>query len=121
MAWSLAKPSLAFAIALAAWTSSPAGLRAQSIADPCEVKSGVTLDARIAACSARIESLSETPASRAEAFFQRGNAHYERKEWDQAIADLDDAITLAPGTASFHSARGRPVSRLTSPRCRRRG
>jgi Tfp pilus assembly protein PilF len=42
----------------------------------------------------------------AAAFLQRGNAYFEKGDWDKAIAEYDQAIQLWPGFADAYSNRG---------------
>src|SRR5215468_3408886 len=53
-------------------------------------------DQSIAACARVIADDSETAANRAVAYKNRGNAYYNKKDYDRAIADYSEAIKLDP-------------------------
>jgi tetratricopeptide (TPR) repeat protein len=61
--------------------------------DICFRESG---DAAIAACNRVIDSKGSTLKSRADAYNNRGQEWYGKKDYDRAIADFDSAINLNP-------------------------
>src|SRR4051794_32316554 len=71
------------------------------------VGASTTPDGRVAACSAVIDSKTETGKRLAGAYCNRGEALTEKGEFDRALADLDEAIRLDPDYACPHSNRGR--------------
>jgi clan AA aspartic protease (TIGR02281 family) len=61
-------------------------------------------DQSIAACARVIADDSETAANRAAAYKNRGNAYYNKKDYDGAIADYNEAIRLDPNQAlTYHT------------------
>jgi tetratricopeptide (TPR) repeat protein len=56
----------------------------------------VPVQQKISACTAIIESGQEMPQHRAVAFGRRGLALFEKKDYDRAIADFDQSLTLNP-------------------------
>jgi tetratricopeptide (TPR) repeat protein len=56
----------------------------------------VPVGQKLSACTAVIESSQETRQHRAVAFGRRGLALFAKKDYDQAIADYDQALTLNP-------------------------
>ena len=80
---------------------------AQSPQDQCAGKDGVPPDQRIAACSTVIDNGNAAPRERADAFLNRANASYAKRDYDGAIVDYGAAIGLDPDNAAFHAARGR--------------
>jgi tetratricopeptide (TPR) repeat protein len=48
----------------------------------------------------------------AEFYFERGKARYEAKEYEAALADLSEAVTLYPTGLTYHYGRGRTYYRL---------
>ena len=61
---------------------------------------------RISACSAVIADKTATPETRAAAYRIRGTARADAGAVDQALADLTEAIRLAPGDVHAISTRG---------------
>jgi len=64
------------------------------------------LDQRTSACSAIIESGSETPENLARAYGNRGVAYDNKGEYDRAGRDYDESVRLDPTSASGHRFRG---------------
>ena len=58
--------------------------------------SGATPDSIIPACTAVITDGTGGPSVLASAYYNRGNAHYDQKDYALAIADYDHAILLKP-------------------------
>ena len=63
-------------------------------------------DLAINGCTAVIQSGKESPRNLAIAFYDRGVALAERKDFDRAIADYTQAIQLSPGYALAYAGRG---------------
>lgn len=72
----------------------------------CNRVADVSLDERIASCSAVIEASAQTPRTRAIALNNRGNAYYRKSDYDRAIADYDQSIKVLPGYARALNNRG---------------
>jgi tetratricopeptide (TPR) repeat protein len=53
-------------------------------------------DLRIAACGTIIASGKETTRNQAGAYYNRGNAYRDQRQYDRAIADFDQSIALNP-------------------------
>src|SRR5262244_419059 len=63
-------------------------------------------DLQISGCTTIIRSGRESNKNLAIAFNNRGNAYYDKKEHDRAIADYDQAIKLDPNYARAFYNRG---------------
>jgi tetratricopeptide (TPR) repeat protein len=62
--------------------------------------------AKIAACTARIQSGEEDKHDSARAFYNRAWGYMAKGEWIRAIKDLDQAIKLEPEFANAYETRG---------------
>src|SRR5262245_46575131 len=71
----------------------------------CHDKSGDN-DARIAACTAVLNTGAREPKPRANALNDRGLAFAKKGQYDRAIQDFDDAIRIDPQNAIITSNRG---------------
>src|SRR5262245_46470083 len=74
-------------------------------AESCKAPN-VTLDARLAGCTKIIDEKKETGRSLAVAYCNRGFALTEQREFDRALADLNEAIKIDPSYACSFSNRG---------------
>ena len=63
-------------------------------------------DAAIAGCTRVIDDSKVKPKGRADAYYNRGNAHSAKGDFAAAIADYDEAIKLDPKNASALTNRG---------------
>jgi lipoprotein NlpI len=63
-------------------------------------------DTSIAGCTALIQAGQESTTSSAMAYYDRGNAWGDKKEWDKAIADYDQCLKIAPDNAKGLINRG---------------
>jgi tetratricopeptide (TPR) repeat protein len=61
---------------------------------------------RIGGCTAVIGSAQESRAGMAVAYFNRGRAFSELRRFDQALADLNQAVRLNPADARDYDERG---------------
>lgn len=66
----------------------------------------MSLDRRISACSAVIESISEKPEEMARAYGNRGVAYENKGDHDHAAHDYEESVRLDPTSASGHRIRG---------------
>src|SRR5687768_8327445 len=62
---------------------------------------GVSSEAQIAGCTARIESGAEQAGNLYAAYYNRGLAYYLRGDYDLAITDFDAAIALKSEADAF--------------------
>jgi tetratricopeptide (TPR) repeat protein len=66
---------------------------------------GVTPDMVIEGCSKLILD-AENPAALAPVYYNRGNAHFDKKDWNSAIADYTKALGLRPKYPTAMNNRG---------------
>ena len=66
-----------------------------------------TPDDRIAGCSSVIDARAETGGRLAGAYCIRGEAFTEKRDFDRALADLDEAMRIDPDYACAWTNRGR--------------
>src|SRR6185503_11179345 len=93
---------LAAAAACLLWASGAAADSAQewSLCNGTAV-GGVSGEAQIAGCTARIRSGDERGDNLFAAYYNRGTAHYLNAEYDLAIADYDAAIKVKAEADAF--------------------
>src|SRR5471032_1886728 len=72
----------------------------------CTGNPDIAWDVQISGCTAVIQSGNYSGMNLAWAFNNRGNAYTEKKEYDRAIADYDQAIRLNPKYALVFDGRG---------------
>jgi len=75
-------------------------------ADQCGGRDGAAPEARIAGCTALIGSGDESAADLVSDYVNRGNAHADRQDFDQAIADYGEALGRNPTHAAAYYDRG---------------
>ena len=63
-------------------------------------------DKVIPACTKMAEDRTDTPHNRAVAYYDRGNAYKDLKDYDRALADYGDALKLDPRYAHAYLNRG---------------
>ncbi len=64
-------------------------------------------DDRAAACSSVIDAKAETGRKLAGAYCSRGEAFTEKRDFDRAMTDLDEAVRIDPDYACAWTNRGR--------------
>jgi tetratricopeptide (TPR) repeat protein len=74
-------------------------------ADQCGGRNGAAPEARIAGCTALIGSGDESDADLVSDYVSRGNAHADRQDFDQAIADYGEALRRNPTGAALYYDR----------------
>jgi len=99
MSWAVAAMILGLA-----WTL-PAGAQSERGGRACKAEIEVSLDERINACTALIQSGRLTGETLAEVFNNRGGAHYYKSEFDRALSDYEQAIKLNPRSPSAFNNR----------------
>src|SRR5262249_25823344 len=62
-----------------------------------------SVDERIAACTRAIQN---DPKDTTNLFYRALNYRYDKEDYDRAIADLSEAIRLAPGNSTYRQTRG---------------
>jgi tetratricopeptide (TPR) repeat protein len=75
-------------------------------ADQCGGRNGAAPEVRIAGCTALIGSGDESGADLVSDYVNRGNAHADRQDFDQAIADYGEALGRNPTHAAAYYDRG---------------
>ncbi len=73
--------------------------------DICQ--NGDQAEERIAACSRVIDDRSQSVEDRGNSFASRGLDYKDKKDYDRAIADLNEAIRLQPEDADFYAYRAK--------------
>lgn len=63
-------------------------------------------DIRIAGCTQSLETLKLDNKSRANVHIRRGDAYANKKDYDRALADYNEAIRLEPASAEAYNGRG---------------
>jgi tetratricopeptide (TPR) repeat protein len=63
-------------------------------------------DLAIRGCTGVIKNTKETPKNRALAYFHRGLAYSDKRDYDKAIADYSAAVKLNPAHAPSYNNRG---------------
>jgi clan AA aspartic protease (TIGR02281 family) len=91
---------LAASVVFAMSTALAAGVR-----EDCAVATDNS-DQKIASCARVIADDTQTAADRAAAYSNRGLALLSKNDFDHAIADFDQAISLDSGSFEFHKNRG---------------
>lgn len=74
----------------------PTAAQSQQQIDWCNGKDSVGPDRVISGCTAIIQSKEQNPNDLSTAFNNRGNAYYDKKDYDRAIADYNEALRLDP-------------------------
>jgi tetratricopeptide (TPR) repeat protein len=77
----------------------PAAAETQQQIDWCNGKGSVGADLVISGCTAIIQTKGKSSKDLSTAFNNRGNAYYDKKDYDRAIADYSEALRLDPGFA----------------------
>ena len=72
----------------------------------CNGTGATPLDARIGACTAFIEARQGPTTALAIAYNNRGNAYTAKGDYDRALRDFDQSITLNPAYAKAFNNRG---------------
>jgi tetratricopeptide (TPR) repeat protein len=74
---------------------------------PCLAGGSVSVEEKLASCTAMIESGLDTPRNLAIAYASRGGIYLDKRDFERAIADFDQAIQLDPKSSRSYNARGR--------------
>ncbi len=98
--------------------ASYANAQTQQQVNWCEGKDGTTPDLQINSCTSVIQSGRYSGPSLAIAFSNRGNAYFNKGEYDRAIAECDQAIRLDPNVAVAFGNRGAAYSAKKDYYCR---
>jgi len=98
-------PSILLLIALLGAPATLAGQASNENLARCNAE-GIDLDLKIAGCTAVIQSGQLNDTNLSIAFNNRGIAYYNKKDYDRAIQDYDQAIRLNPSFADAFNNRG---------------
>ncbi len=95
------------ALLLAAFAAaSPSLAQRQQDWRACQGFDRATPEDGIAACDRIIRSGDETKIGLAAAYNNRGNRNFDRKEYDQALRDYNEALRLNPRNSKAYTNRG---------------
>jgi tetratricopeptide (TPR) repeat protein len=94
------------AVVAATLMSAGAGAQPSNTRRLCLGGNEVPIEQKLSACTAMIESSQETRQGRAIAFERRGLALFEKKDYDRAIVDYDQSLTLNPKQVTGFINRG---------------
>jgi tetratricopeptide (TPR) repeat protein len=72
----------------------------------CRGEANATPELRIARCTAFLERKGHSSELLAAAFSLRGDAHYDRSDWDRSLADHDEALKRDPKLKLSWNQRG---------------
>ena len=97
--------ALAFALILTAVFTAPARAQLKQQLDLCASET-VTPDVSIGGCTAAIQSGKLTKKFQARAFLNRGLGYAHKNDYDRAIADFSQAVSLDPNEADAFGNRG---------------
>src|SRR5262249_15577926 len=78
----------------------------RALDDHGRLRTGMTIDSSIGACTAIIQSGNESSDNTAMALIDRGNAYNEKGQYDLAIPDCDKAVVLNQKFAAAFIGRG---------------
>jgi tetratricopeptide (TPR) repeat protein len=84
------------AACVASVLAGPAAAQAQQEIDWCNGNDSVGTDLVISGCTAVIQSKEKSQKEVSTALNNRGNAYYDKKDYDRAIADYSEALRLDP-------------------------
>jgi tetratricopeptide (TPR) repeat protein len=94
-------------IAIGFWSPAPAAAQTQQQIDWCLNQGGsFPPDLQIGGCTASIQSGRWSGKALASAYVSRGDAYDDKKDYDHAIADYNQAIQLDPKDAGAYFSRG---------------
>src|SRR5215471_5979792 len=102
--------ALAAAVLSGAASAGPAEERRQ-----CLAREGISVEQKLAACTALIESGGETPQGLVAALISRGIAYHSKQNYDSAIQDYDGAIRIEPRNAIAFNNRGNSYQKKALP------
>jgi tetratricopeptide (TPR) repeat protein len=86
--------------------SVPGGVLAQGVQDWRLCRAVDADHLVIPACTRLIEQNKLSQGDRAIAYALRGTAHWRQRDFDEAIADANEAIKINPNLAAAYAARG---------------
>jgi tetratricopeptide (TPR) repeat protein len=89
-------------VALPAWAQT----RDENVARCTAAADPATVDLKIGACTALLQSGQETAINIPIIYYDRGNGYRNKGLYDQAIADYTQAIALKPDKANAYYNRG---------------
>jgi tetratricopeptide (TPR) repeat protein len=94
-------------VAIGFWSPAPAAAQTQQQIDWClNQGSPFPPDLQIGGCTASIQSGRWSGKALAWVYVSRGHAFHDKKDYDRAIADYDQAIQLDPKDANAYVSRG---------------
>jgi len=99
------RTAMACGLALALMTA-PAWAQSPQDSDNCHGRNNASFDQVIAGCTAVIQSGHVSGQDLVNAYYNRGQAHSLKREYDPAIQDLSQVLKLSPNDAEAFDGRG---------------
>lgn len=98
---------VAAAAALSLLSAAPAAAASNDDVDHCQRQhTNGDIDLAIAGCTGMIRSGDWSGRNLAPIYFQRGNAYFDKAEYDKAVHDFDKALQLKPNDPAALMDRG---------------
>jgi tetratricopeptide (TPR) repeat protein len=113
MAWHPARDFIGASLALATYLlAAPALAQTSDAWEQCAGKHAATVDKQIEGCTLAIQSSGEAPERLVQALMARAIAFMTKGDYDRAIQDYDQALSLDPKNGLAFNNRGFAYGRI---------